>query len=52
VEEMIETSKQAKEISGKEAAWLQDIVATAQAEDWESAMAMSRRMLKDQVTRR
>lgn len=47
----IAASRDAGEITGSEATWLEDIVATARGGDWEAAMLETRQMMEDQIDR-
>lgn len=49
VASQIEQAAAGAELSGTEAAWLNDIVATAQAGDWQVASKDARRLMQAQV---
>ena len=51
VAEQIETARAADELHETEAAWLTDIVATAQAGDWQDATQDARRLMEAQVVK-
>ncbi len=46
---MIAEAQSSEQISGREAGYLQDIVETGQAGEWEDAQAMARQLMSDQA---
>ncbi|MGI9429041.1 MAG: hypothetical protein ACR2NM_10310 [Bythopirellula sp.] len=51
VAEQIETARAAQQLQKTEADWLTDIVATAQAGDWQDASKDARRLMEAQVVK-
>lgn len=49
VAEQIDASHTAGDLTDREHGWLRDILADAEAGDWQSASAAARRMMQDQV---
>ena len=45
----LKKSHEAGDVRDQEHAWLDEIIQTAQAEEWEEATAMARRLMEDQV---
>lgn len=45
----LKAAREAEEISEKEYAWMEDIIAEARAGNWEKATADSRQLMEDQV---
>ena len=51
VQTLIQSSLKEKEINEREADWLNEIVASANAGDWETATLEARRLMEDQTGR-
>jgi hypothetical protein len=49
VEQQIAAAETVGELPAKDARWLTEVVASARAEDWQTANRTARRMMQDQV---